>query len=129
MACGPRPSTAGRRRAGSIDRMTSTGPGFIVLYRWRLHAGAEASFTSAWSRVSALLLSERGSLGSRLHRGPDGIWYSYAQWPSAQAREQSAARGTVDADAARQMAEAIAESLPEIVLEPVADFMVLPLKP
>ncbi|MEP7099421.1 MAG: antibiotic biosynthesis monooxygenase [Burkholderiales bacterium] len=106
--------------------MTSTGPGFVVLYRWRLHEGAEAAFTAAWSRVSALLLSERGSLGSRLHRGPDGLWYSYAQWPSAQARAQAFASGPVDAEAARQMGEAIAESLPEIVLESVADFMVLP---
>ena len=55
--------------------------------------------------------------------------YSYAQWPSAQAREQASARGSVDAEAGRQMAEAIIETLPEIVLESVADFRVLPLKP
>jgi heme-degrading monooxygenase HmoA len=106
--------------------MSATGPGFAVLYRWRLHESAEASFIQAWSRVSALLLSERGSLGSRLHRGSDGLWYSYAQWPSAEAREQAFARGSVDADASCQMREALAESLPEIVLESVADVMVLP---
>ncbi len=61
-------------------RMSSKGPGFAVLYRWRLHEDADASFVKAWTRVSELLLSERGSLGSRLHRGPDGLWYSYAQW-------------------------------------------------
>ena len=106
--------------------MRSVGPGFVVLYRWRLHEGAEESFTAAWSRLSELLLSERGSLGSRLHRGPDGWWYSYAQWPSAQARDQAFAGEALDPEASRRMREAIAESLPELVLESVADFMVLP---
>lgn len=104
--------------------MSSAGPGFAVLYRWRLHDGAEASFVEAWSRISELLLRERGSLGSRLHRGADGLWYSYAQWPSAEAREQAFAAGSVDPEAGRRMREAIAESLPEIVLEPVSDFLV-----
>lgn len=106
--------------------MASRGPGFAVLYRWRLHEGAEASFERAWTRVSELLLSERGSLGSRLHRCGDGLWYSYAQWPSAEARSRAFALAPVDAEAWRQMDEAIAERLPEIVLEPVSDLMVLP---
>lgn len=106
--------------------MNAAGPGFVVLYRWRLHEGAEESFVEAWSRISELLLREGGSLGSRLHRGPDGWWYSYAQWPSAQAREQAFAGGSMDPQASAQMREAIAESLPELVLESVADFMVLP---
>jgi hypothetical protein len=100
------------------------GPGFVVLYRWRLHPGTEASFIAAWSRVSELLLSDRGSLGSRLHRAADGLWYSYAQWPSAQARQDASALGPVDAQAAETMQHAIAERYPEIVLESVADFMV-----
>ena len=103
--------------------MNASVPGFIVLYRWRLHAGAEHAFVAAWSRVSAVLRAERGSLGSRLHRGSDGIWYSYAQWPSAQAREQAFALRGVDAEASRAMRDAIAESFPEIVLECVADFL------
>lgn len=101
----------------------STKPGFAVLYRWRLHPGSEDSFIEAWSRVSELLRSERGSLGSRLHRGADGIWYSYAQWPSAQARDDAFSLGPVDPQASERMARAIAERLPETVLEPVADCM------
>jgi hypothetical protein len=108
--------------------MSSKGPGFAVLYRWRLHEDAEVSFVRAWTRVSELLLSERGSLGSRLHRGPDGLWYSYAQWPSADARKQAFALESVDPEAERQMVEAIAERFPEIVLESVSDLMVLPSK-
>ncbi|HEX7709009.1 MAG TPA: antibiotic biosynthesis monooxygenase [Thermoanaerobaculia bacterium] len=106
--------------------MRSQGPGFAVLYRWRLKPGAEEVFVEAWSRVSALLQSERGSLGSRLHRGPDEWWYSYAQWPSAEARDRAFEGEPVDAAATARMREAISESLPELILEPVADFLVLP---
>lgn len=102
------------------------GPGFAVLYRWKLHPGSEASFVEAWSRVSELLLTKRGSLGSRLHRGADGLWYSYAQWPSAEARAKAFSAGSVDPDASKEMRAAIAEELPEVVLESYADFMVLP---
>jgi quinol monooxygenase YgiN len=105
--------------------MNSGGPGLVVLYRWRLHAGQEASFTDAWSRITAQLRSEGGSLGSRLHRGSDGLWYGYAQWPSEAARQLAFARA-IDPAASAQMRSAIAESLPEVLLDPVADYLVLP---
>lgn len=101
------------------------GPGLVVLYRWRLHAGSESAFVEAWSRITALLRDEGGSFGSRLHRGGDGLWYGYAQWPSDEARQQAFAK-SLDADASATMRAAIAESLPEIVLESVSDYLVLP---
>ncbi len=100
--------------------------GLIVLYRWRLHPGMETSFVEAWSRISELLRSQRGSLGSRLHHGSDGLWYSYAQWPSAQARDQAFAQPPVDAEASEQMRAAIAERFPEVVLDAVADYLMFP---
>lgn len=96
---------------------------FIVLYRWRLHPGAEKMFVEGWTRLTELL-RERGSLGSRLHRGSDGVWYSYAQWPSAQARKDIFALGPLDDAASAKMKSAVAESLPEIVLQSVADYVV-----
>ncbi|HJP97040.1 MAG TPA: antibiotic biosynthesis monooxygenase [Rhodanobacteraceae bacterium] len=98
-------------------------PGFVVLYRWRLHPGSEEAFVRAWSRTTELLRT-RGSLGSRLHHGSDGLWYGYAQWPSAQARTEAFALGPVDDWALAEMRRAIAESLREIVLEPLADYLV-----
>jgi hypothetical protein len=96
---------------------------FIVLYRWRLRPGAEESFIEAWSRVTDLLVA-RGSLGSRLHRGSDGIWYSYAQWPSSQARNEAFAGEPVDPGNIERMRKAIAERLPEIVLDPLSDYII-----
>ena len=105
--------------------MRTRGPGFTVLYRWRLRPGMEASFIEAWSQVSHELRL-RGSLGSRLHRGPEGVWYSYAQWPSAAQRSLAFAAPPGNPAASAAMQEAIAESLPEIVLESVSDLLVLP---
>lgn len=67
---------------------TSKSPGFAVIYRWRLHPGKEEQFIDAWSRVSEVLLRQHGLPGSRMHRGPEGIWYSYAQWPGENARQR-----------------------------------------
>lgn len=105
--------------------MTGRGPGFVVLYRWRLHPGLEASFVDAWSRITELLLTDGGSLGSRLHRGSDGIWYAYAQWPSDEARQRAFAR-LHDAALSAQMRAAIADTLPGVVLESVSDYLILP---
>ena len=105
--------------------MSSPAPTHVVLYRWRLHPGLETSFIDAWSRVTAALREHCGSLGSRLHRGSDGLWYGYAQWPDAATRQQAFAHA-VDPTARAQMRAAIAEDFPELVLSPVADFLVLP---
>lgn len=103
--------------------MSNLQPTFCAIYRWRLHPGSEDAFVQAWSRVTRLLRDERGSLGSRLHRGPDNVWYSYTQWPSAAAKAEGLALPSVDPEAWRQMREAIAESLPELILEPVVDHL------
>ncbi len=103
--------------------MPHSQPAFCAIYRWRLHPGSEDSFVQAWSRVTQLLRAERGSLGSRLHRGPDNIWYSYTQWPSAEAKAEGLAQPSVDPEAWQQMRNAIAESLPELILEPISDHL------
>lgn len=108
--------------------MSNAPPVFCALYRWRLHAGSEPTFVEAWSRITQLLRAERGSLGSRLHRGPDDIWYSYTQWPSAEAKAEGLVRTSVAPEAWQRMRACIAESLPELLLEPIADFLA-PLPP
>ena len=102
-----------------------SGPGLVVLYRWRLRPGSEVSFTEAWSHITESLRSQSGSLGSRLHRGSDGLWYGYAQWPDDAARQRAFAL-PLDPDASAQMRDAIAESFPEVLLAPISDFLVLP---
>ena len=102
----------------------ATEIGFAVIYRARIHPGKEDQYIAAWSRITQLLKAERGGLGSRLHRDADGIWYAYAQWPSAQARTDAFALPSLDPEAEAQVRDAILEYFPEIVLEPVVDHLV-----
>ncbi|MBC3876844.1 antibiotic biosynthesis monooxygenase [Undibacterium sp. FT79W] len=100
-------------------------PEFIVLYRWKIKPGMEDQFIEGWSQGTALF-REMGSLGSRLHRGSDELWYGYAQWPSAEARSDAFGR-PLNSPWFAMMHEAIEMSLPEIILEPISDFLVLPI--
>jgi hypothetical protein len=95
---------------------------FVVLYRWRIKAGHEQRFIEGWSVVTRELLA-RGSHGARLHHGDDGIWYSYAQWSSQQARRTAFGLPSDHAEARAWMAEAVAESLPEVVLTVDSDLL------
>jgi len=90
---------------------------FVVLYRWRLIAGSENSFIGAWSEVTNYYLENFDSLGSRLHKGNDGIWYAYAQWKSAGQRENASENSLLSEKVFEKMSNSVEERLPEIVLE------------
>lgn len=100
------------------------GPGFCVIYRARVAPDKEQQYVAAWSKLTRLLRSERGALGSRLHRGNDGLWYAYAQWASAEARRAAFSLGPVDAQAEADVVDSILEYFPEILLDPVEDQLV-----
>jgi len=44
------------------------GLGFCVIYRARVAPDKKQQYVAAWSKITRLLGSERGALGSRLHR-------------------------------------------------------------
>lgn len=93
---------------------------FTVLYRWRIREGSEKKFVDAWTEITDHYVKNAGSVGSRLHRGSDGVWYAYAQWPSAEARDR-AFLGSELTGAKAAMREAIEERFPEVVLSIVSD--------
>ncbi len=97
----------------------------VFLYRWRLIEGLEAQFAVAWTEVTRFYRDKCGSLGSRLHRGDDNIWYAYAQWSSAADRDAAFAAHELSESAARMNA-AIKESLPVVRLEVVSDLLIAP---
>ena len=94
----------------------------VVLYRWRIRPEREVDFVDAWSLITCQL-RERGSRGSRLHRGDDGLYYGYAQWPGPDAIA-SAFMEPVDVAAASRMRDAVVENFPPVRLAPIADFLV-----
>jgi heme-degrading monooxygenase HmoA len=97
--------------------------GFVALYRWRVDPAREAAFISAWSRLTELIREHQGGRGSRLHRGNDGLFYGYAQWPSRGAWE---AEWHLPAEAEpleEIMGAAVVERFEPILLTPVGDLL------
>ncbi len=98
--------------------------GFVVIYRWRLHADKEKQFQEIWSRNTPLIIERCGGLGSRLHKAEDGTWLAYAQWPDKATWERSYSVPDWDPEGGKLMQAAIIESLPRILLCPTKDFLV-----
>ena len=95
----------------------------ILLYRWRIKPEKEAQFIEGWSEVTEFLRENFDSLGSRLHRGSDGLFYGYAQWKSVADREKAFAESP-QLEESEKMRDAIEESFPEIILEKLSDFLI-----
>ncbi len=95
---------------------------FVVLYRWRIKSKSEKQFIEAWSEITDYYVKNFDSLGSRLHKGDDGIWYAYAQWKSAEQRENAFSDSPHISDR-EKMKEAIIESFPQVNLEIISDFL------
>jgi len=98
---------------------------FIVLYRWRIKPDKEQQFIEAWAEVTEYFLTIFDSLGSRLHRGSDGLFYAYAQWKSEDDRE-NAFENASELEAGTKMRQAIDERFEPVILEKLSDFLIFP---
>lgn len=58
-----------------------------VLYRWKLKPGRETEFETAWAEGTRRIHAACGSYGAILHRGEDGLYWSYAAWPDEATRK------------------------------------------
>jgi quinol monooxygenase YgiN len=96
---------------------------FYVLYRCRLKPGSEEAFRAVWSDITVAIRDGRGGLGSRLHRGDDGLYYAYARWPSREAWGAASAMPPVLPASSAEMKEHVEEWLPPIPLDPVEDLL------
>lgn len=94
----------------------------VFLYRWRLKSGMEQQFADAWALVTTHHLEHSRSLGSRLHKGNDGIFYGYACWPDADTRKAAFEKPN-EMTEVRLMREAIEESFPEVELNVLEDLI------
>lgn len=98
---------------------------FVVIYKWRVNAEMEDQFVGNWVAITRHYLENCHSLGSRLHRGSDGNFYGYAQWPDAVTRDNASL--DVRLEIARlHMRDAVEETFPEVHFEVVSDFLIVP---
>ncbi|MEW6732643.1 MAG: antibiotic biosynthesis monooxygenase [Acidobacteriota bacterium] len=96
---------------------------FIALYHWKLKPGQERRFQEGWHRRTQEIYQKCGSLGSRLHRGEDGTWYAYAQWPDKQTWEAAGKIPVEHREALVMMQESIEQTYPSIYLDVVDDLL------
>ena len=94
---------------------------FTVVYRWRVKPGKEAVFCDVWRRRTEKIHAVSGSYGARLHRQPDGAYFSIALWPSREAWESNVPLPDDEEDA-RLFRESVAETLPPITGDVVDDY-------
>lgn len=88
-----------------------------VLYRWRIKPGKESEFRAAWVEGTKLIHETCGSYGARLHEDADGLFWSYARWPSEEARKACfGGNDFFSMDCFQTMQAAIAERFDEVVL-------------
>jgi quinol monooxygenase YgiN len=97
--------------------------GFVAIYRWRLDSAKVDQFLKAWADVTRGIKSKRGGLGSKIHREDDGTYVAYAQWPSREAWTHSSQLPSVDPDASKAMADAVLETFPSLLLDPIEDLL------
>lgn len=95
----------------------------VYLYRWKIKSGKEAQFSEAWEFITRELREKCGSLGSRLHKGDDGLFYGYAQWPDRESRQNAEITGSEVTRARMLMKDATEHAFPDIELTPIADYL------
>lgn len=54
---------------------------FSIVYSFDVKPECSVEFITAWKKMTVLLYTREGSLGSRLHKVSDSKYVAYAQWP------------------------------------------------
>lgn len=62
---------------------------FAVLYQGYLKPGRESEYRRLWRKIASFFKSERGAIGSSLHKAENGLWIAYSRWPSKAVRDVS----------------------------------------
>ena len=93
-----------------------------VLYCWRADPAKAEQFEDAWAEGTRLIHETCGSYGARLHKGADGLYWSYALWPDEATRKRCFKDTNVtDHDCFKRMQDAVVDHFDEIVLAPCVD--------
>ena len=54
---------------------------YSVIYSFEVKPNCTDDFIAAWKKMTVLLYTREGSLGSRLHKVNETKYIAYAQWP------------------------------------------------
>jgi|SRR6218665_2031770 len=62
---------------------------FVVSYNFKIHPDKNQAFEKAWKEVTYLIYRYSGSLGSRLYKSGENMYFGIAQWPDKATWENS----------------------------------------
>lgn len=83
---------------------------FAVIYRGFVFPEKEEAYTESWKVIVDYFKSERGALGSSLHKTAEGEYIAYSRWPDEETRNASWGDRRVKAPAAIDRAIVTLES-------------------
>ena len=93
---------------------------FCAVYRFNVRPGLEEQLEDSWAKLTDLIYEHEGSLGSRLHRTPDGVYIAYAQWPARETWENASSLPP-EADPVRRAMREACESIETVYELEVVD--------
>lgn len=107
---------------------------FAVIYRGYVKPDLEAQYQEYWKRIAYYFVTQRGALGSTLHKTSDGLWVAYSKWPDKATRDASwsSEKNTVNDNFPSEIQDAIIglklcldleKSFPEICMEIVEEVL------
>lgn len=67
---------------------------YCIIYKFEIIPDREERFLNAWSDMTALIASDFGGMGSRLHRLDESTFMAYAQWPDKETWQKARSRST-----------------------------------
>ena len=95
-----------------------------VLYRWRADQAKARQFEDAWAEGTRLVHEKCKSYGARLHKGENGLYWSYALWPDEETRQRCFKDTDItEHESFGRMQDAVIETLDEIKLAPCVDLL------
>jgi len=62
---------------------------FAVIYRCTIYPERESEYRHVWRQITHYLKSQRGALGSCLHKTEQGEWVAYSRWPNKETRDSA----------------------------------------
>ena len=72
---------------------------YAVIYRGSIHPELEQKYLALWRQLTEYSISNRGAVGSCLHKTEQGEYIAYTRWPDKQTRDDCWGSGAnLDAD-------------------------------
>lgn len=106
---------------------------FAVIYRSWVWPDQEDRYQALWQTIANYFVTERGAIGSCLHKITEGYYLAYSRWPDRATRDASwSGDGEPSSEIPAYIAQAIGDirlcidpdrRMPEITMDVACDYL------